>query len=138
MRNIIIIIVILLISSCGKGSFSTYELINETGYGLVIEGYSHRGVDSDIILAAEKLFLEENSTISFQRAKGEVTDQRTIFSISSIDSVRIIFDYNKLLVLSCPKERITARDCHSIYNQNYFVAKITEEDYNNAVNINAD
>ncbi len=135
MRNIIIIIVILLISSCGKGTFITYELINETGYGLVIEGYSHRGVDSDIILAAEKMFLEENSTISFQRAKGEVTDQRRFFSIPSIDSVRIIFDYNKLLVLSCPI-RITSRNCHSIFN--YSVAKITEEDYNNAVNINAD
>ncbi len=133
MRNIIIIIVILLISSCGKGSFTTYELINETGYGLVIEGYSHRGV-SDIILAAEKMFLEENSTISFQRAKGEVTDERGFFSIPAIDSVRIIFDYNKLLVLSCP--RITNRNCHSIFN--YFVAKITEEDYNNAVNINTD
>jgi hypothetical protein len=120
----------LIVFAC-RPIYATYTLINSTGNNLEIYGY--RMGDGHIsFAAADPIYMEPFSELEFKRGAGEDYETETFFSVPYVDSVEIIFDEEKKLVLSrhiypCP-------DCHSIL-QGFFEATITEEDYNNAAPI---
>ncbi len=116
--------------ACRQG-YDTYTLTNSTGYNLEIYGY-RMGIGHISYAEANPIYMEPFSELDFQRSAGEDTDSRTFFSVSSVDSVEIIFNEEKKLVLS--RHIYPCIDCHSIL-QGFHLATITEEDYNNAVPI---
>ena len=131
MTKFFVLLLFLVITSCGllmTGSIVTYELVNETPYQLHIQGFSHRVK----IVQSDTIIMEPNSSLLFDRESGEGSDDRTFFSVASVDSVRIVFDSEKLLVLTC--DDLTDYYCHEIIKGNFYVT-ITEDDYNQAVPI---
>ncbi|MBI9015620.1 MAG: hypothetical protein JEZ08_25600 [Clostridiales bacterium] len=116
--------------SCGDDPTQTYTLTNETDYSVDIHGFSHRGVEgNEFIVSAEIIKLKSLESISFERNSGEMFDNRTWFSEDAIDSVRIFFNNEKLLVIEC--DLGSTNSCHSIF-QSKNTASITLEDYDRA------
>ncbi|WP_167604672.1 hypothetical protein [Maribellus sediminis] len=99
----------------------TYTLVNDTDFDVSLVGYRNRGTS-----VSDSIFLSPNSRLEFERQMGEDSDSRSFFSIASVDSVRIVFDSKKLLVLT--------DSAHALLLEERIV-KITQEDYNNAVPI---
>lgn len=119
----------LIVFSC-RQHYATYTLTNSTKYNLEIYGYRMQ-VGHISFAEAKPIYMEPFSELEFKRSV-EGFDSRTFFSVSSVDSVEIIFDEEKKLVLS--QHSYPCTDCHSIL-QGFHLATITEEDYNNAVPI---
>jgi hypothetical protein len=129
MKCLFFILIICGFYSCGDDPTQTHTLINETELPLKIHGFSHRGTETNqFIKNAEIINLEALEHISFERSSGESFDSRTFFSIPDIDSVRIVFNDKKLLVLE--RNFSDKRSSHSIFQA--FEALITQEDYDSA------
>jgi hypothetical protein len=113
-----------------RQDYATYTLTNSTGYNLEIYGY-RMGIGHISFAEANPIYMEPFSELEFKRS-AEGYDSRTFFSVASVDSVEIIFNEEKKLVLS--RDTYPCIDCHSIL-QGFQLATITEDDYNNAVPI---
>jgi len=117
--------------SCGDDPTRTHTLINETGFPLEIHGFSHRGTETNkFIKSAEVINLGALEHICFERSSGEDFDNRTWFSEDGIDSIRIVFNDVKLLVMGC--DLSDTYSCHSIFQSND-TASITQDDYEKAL-----
>lgn len=133
MKYTLIISLIYVMLGCGESPSVTYKLHNKSSHQIQVLGFSNR---TDIngkafYKEAEKIILESNETHEVSWDTGEGLNTRTYFTVPEIDSVRIIFNDEKLLVLECD-----LRDknlCHPIFQP--FKASITQEDYEKAVPI---
>ncbi len=110
-----------------RGSETIYILRNKTSHVISIDSYSTR-LGKDNVLASKQIILPPNEFHEQKSVNGE-----TYFSETSIDSVRISFNDEKLLVLTCKDLRNT-ESCHPIFNGDIEFS-ITEEDYKKAVPI---
>jgi len=129
MKYILIIALICGMLGCGDEPTNTYVLINKTEYNIQISAFSHRGTaENPFVRKAELVVLEPLGKIEKERSFGEGGSSLTYFSEASIDSVRIIFDDKKLLVLEC--DLSNTQVCHSIFQA--FEATITQENYDSA------
>jgi hypothetical protein len=131
MKHFFLILIFCGFYSCGDDPTQTHTLKNETDFSLEIQSFSHRGtVNNTFIVSAEIINLEPLGQISFKRSSGEDFDNRNWFSEDSIDSVRIVFNDEKLLILEC--ELSNPYSCHSIFQSND-TASITNNDYEEAI-----
>lgn len=158
MKYFSIIISILLLTSCEKEYYWEYEIKNETNHNISITCYDRYNLNNiryeNIFSLAECINIEPNKNWSVIRLRGFQPDPSGIFENWEIDSVNIVFDNQKVIVQFCneynflelcPIERnITAYDTEykkvktgrrSGENEYRFTYTITEEDYNNAVEI---
>ena len=135
MRFFIILLTCLMLGSCGEEPFDIYVLRNETSHVLNIKAFSSRNyLDGTVnILKAEEINIDPLSEYNVKRTTGEYFDNRDYFSEDLIDSIRIIFDAEKLLILTCKFVEYD-ESCHPIFRGDIEFS-ITEEDYENAVPI---
>ncbi|MUP37838.1 hypothetical protein [Labilibaculum euxinus] len=119
--------------SCGDSPTVTYKLHNETIYQVKISGFSNRTDinNKPFYKEAEVIFIEPFLSYEVTWDTGEGLNTRTYFSIPEIDSVRVVFNDEKLLVLKC--DLSDTRSCHAIFQP--FEASITQEDYESAIPI---
>jgi hypothetical protein len=118
---------------CGDSPTVTYKLHNESAHQIQVLGFSNRtDIDGKAFYKeADKIFLESNQTHVVSWDTGEGLNTRTYFSVPEVDSIRIVFDDKKLLVLEC--DLSNTQVCHSIFQA--FEASITQEDYEEAIPI---
>lgn len=129
MRLIFIILITCFFMGCGDEPTNTYVLRNETEYNIEVRAFSRRGTtENPFVRKAELITLEPLGKIEIERPFGEGGSSLTYFSEASIDSVRIVFDDKKILILEC--ELSNPQACHSIFQA--FEASITQEDYESA------
>lgn len=129
MRLIFIILITCFLGGCGDEPTNTYLLKNETEYNIEINAFSRRGTtENPFVRKAELVTLEPLGKIEIERPFGEGGSSLTYFSEASIDSVRIVFDGKKILILECNLSNTQV--CHSIFQA--FEASITQEDYDGA------
>lgn len=132
MKNLMFLLIVLVLYSCGKEPYDLYVLENETEYNLVIQGFSHRGLENNkFIVESEIIELDPYSSKTEKVYFGEGGSSQAYFTIGSVDSVRVVFNEGRLLILECGLNN--KNDCHSIFG--VFEASITQEDYEKAIPI---
>ena len=130
MKNIVIILLSCLLVSCGRDTYQDFVIRNKTGHNVEIVGFVRRfppelwRSDTIIILAQDSFLVE--------RVNGEMSDNRTFYSIDPVDSVRVIFDIEKLLVLTCEGDE---ESCHPLVSSYFSECTITNDDYDIAIAI---
>jgi len=171
MRTICIsicLIGLLVVGGCEVVYHYDYIVENKTDHVIRIEGYdrfdfatSEGGIKMELnendLSPVDIIDIDPHSKYSVTKGKGFHADPQGPFSVREIDSVNIIFNNQKILVLYC-NDRSSLRDCElernimdfereyerkkigrsSGQNEYSFTYNITEEDYNNATQIDVE
>ena len=135
MRNSFLLFVLMACMSCG-GYIEEYTIFNDSDCNLVVKGYDRfREQTADPIeIGAGKYYMVE-------RHRGESSDNRSFFSINYVDSVRLEFNSEKVLLFVCDVEprdcrtQSTCLDCYqnlSMESSSGFNVVVTQEDCLNA------
>ena len=122
-------------NSCG-GDYQDYIITNASDCQVVVKGF--RMLTGDV---ADPIVIAPGEQYVVQRYYGEGSDERHFYSIGLIDSVRVEFNGEKLLVAKC-KEGATnckesalsanCNDCYLLLPNLAINVIITQEDCDNA------
>jgi hypothetical protein len=156
MKYFCFIIIVISLISFEKEYYWEYKIKNETSHSIKILGFdrfSYLGIRNEII-EAEIITIQPELSFSIVKSRGLYAQPLGIFQNWEVDSVNIVFDNRKVIVQFCNeydilelcpvKRNITAYDTEykkentgkrSGENEYRFTYTITEEDYNNAVEI---
>jgi len=132
MRDFFIPCVIMaLMSFCGE--ITEYTISNYSDCNLVIKGYDRFSEQT-----AETIILGIGESYIVERETGETWDPRGFFSISGVDSVRLEFNGEKVLLSVCDVDPMDCPFCDECYynlvreNGSGFKVVVTKEDCLNA------
>jgi hypothetical protein len=152
-KSLVFGVLIVLLASCEKTWYDEFVIVNSTNHQVLIDAYD-TDIESELI--HESINIAPKGNYSIFKGNGFHGDIPGIFKDDEIDSVRIVFDNNKVIIQSCDyPSGVACEFSRNIMNFNnkedYIVTKrgksqgiqqyrytytITEEDYSNAVPIN--
>ena len=120
--------------SCGE--YDNYIITNGSDCKLIIKGFDRfRNAEAEIII------LDSGEVYTVERYSGEGHDSRSFFSNSWVDSVRLEFNGEKVLLAVCDEEPFDCRnqfscdDCYynlALDNYANYTVVVTQEDCLNA------
>ena len=134
MRNKIfnVALILLTLNSCVDGSCddNIYTMFNQTNKSVKVIGYN---IDDN--LSTDSIVINSNSTFQVNRGCGVDAQGETFYSFVNVDSVRVIFNSEKVKVYT--RESVANTPASSVFdgdeNHQHF---IIEEDYNTAEDCN--
>ncbi len=145
-KSIIFGVLLVLLASCERTWYQEFVVINDTNHQVLIDAYD---TDVESGLIHESFEIAPKGNYSIFKGTGFHPDVPGIFKDGEIDSVRIVFNNNKVIIQRCDARAGAACEfSRNIMNynnrQDYTVTKqgnnrykytyiITEEDYDNAV-----
>ncbi len=134
----LIILLCVLTLSCVDQNIpeTTYTLVNNSSKDIKIKPYSRNRVDGVLSVGSINADVININSGEEKKISRELRDSKTFYSIKNIDSVRIIFDNQKLLVFVC-NDWPEMTTCNTIFrgdSNNSHI--ITENDYNSAEDCN--
>jgi len=142
MKNLfylLIVLPIITLQSCVDQNTpeTTFSLVNNCSADIMLKPYSrNRGSNGELIEGhtnADIISINSGERMSIIR---EQRDNRTFYSIRNVDSVRVVFNNQKILVLIC-NDWPNMTNCNTIFrgdSNNSHI--ITENDYNSADDCN--
>lgn len=141
MKQFIYVVIILLFNACvDQASHDiVYTIFNQTDKSVKVLGFDTKNESTEEIytqpIKADKINISPNSSFKITRVTGIDADiTKVYYSIRGIDSVRVVFNNEKVLVITrTPPNPCNICDADE-NNQHY----ITEQDYENAEDCNGD
>ena len=138
MKTIYFILGVFLCSSCVDSNRPNpiFKLINKTSYTIVVKPFARNktitGASDSLPIfnggfkKGETILLSPNETKNFERNR---SDSYQFYSVVNVDSVRVIFDEEKLMTQVCNGGKLT---CNTDLVNGSSIYTFTESDYQNA------
>lgn len=134
-KTLILFLLTIISFSCEVSSEIEYTIFNQTDRTVKILGFDRDFDNPENSAKAEQIIIEPNSSFSVTKLAGfENTSSERFYSIQGVDSVKVIFNNEKILVLTLES---TFNQGQTIFqgneNNQHF---ITQQDYEKAVDCN--
>ena len=136
MRKIVfsVVVIAFILSGCvdTRCDDDIYTMFNQTDKNVKVIGFN---IDED--LSTNTIAITANTHFQVNRGCGQDAEAGSFYSFSSVDSVRVIFNNQRVKVYT--HESVYDTPDSSIFDGDYNLSHfITEEDYNNAIDCNGD